>query len=172
MVPPASPDAETNAALPASGMHGQSPALPAPATPKPPEAFETLPSQVLMAMQEQAQAYLHERLRVLEAQLLLDHQRQRDRLEEELHKMRQQLEVTVREQRQHHQTVSAAFREPLEEMRKELSDALYRLSQDVDRALRQSEAHNRRAIEKLQDEMLQALGERARAPGAWPLPGK
>ena len=125
-------------------------------------APEALSSHTVMDVQEKIWESVHESLKVLESQLKVDQQRQRDRVEEELHKMRQQLEVTAQEQRQQHQNMSAAVREMFEEMRKELSDALRRLSQDMDHTLRQSEAHNRQAIETLRDEMLRVLFERDR----------
>jgi hypothetical protein len=115
-------------------------------------------------MQEQVQTYMQEHLRILESQLLMDQQRQRDHVEEELHKMRQQLTITTREQLQHYQAMSASFREMLEDMRKEFSDILRRLSRDLEHALRQSEAHSQQAIEKLRDEMLLVLCERDQTP--------
>ena len=141
MAEPVSPAAETNASIPASA---------------------TLSSHTVIDVQEKIWESVHESLKVLESQLKVDQQRQRDRVEEELHKMRQQLAATAREQRQEHQNISAAVREMFEEMRKELSDALRRLSQDMDHTLRQSETHNRQAIETLRDEMLRVLFERER----------
>lgn len=131
-------------------------------TPTPAVTPETSSSHTL-DIQEKMQEYLHENLKTLESQLKVDQQRQRDRVEEELHKVRQQLAATAQEQRQHHQNISVAVREMFEEMRKELSDALHRLSQDVDHTLRQAEAQNRQAIETLRDEMLRGLFQRDQA---------
>jgi len=125
-------------------------------------ATETLSAHALIDTQEKLQAYMHERLKALETQLQVEQQRQRDRVDEDLHKMRQQLAAATEEQRQQHQSMSALVRETFEEMRKQLADALQRLSQESDHALRQSEAHNRVALEKLRDEMLQSLLERDR----------
>lgn len=125
-------------------------------------ATETLSADALLNTQDKLQAYMHERLRALETQLQVDQQRQRDRIDEELHKMRQQLATAAQEQRQQHQNMAAVVRETFEEMRKELAEALHRLSQESDHALRQSESHNRVALEKLRDEMLQHLLERDR----------
>jgi activator of 2-hydroxyglutaryl-CoA dehydratase len=160
MIPPASPEAETNSSSPTPDTKTDLDSQPSSVAPMPHVATETFSSQLLTNMQEQVQTYMQERLRILESQLLMDQQRQRDHVEEDLHKMQQQLTITTQEQRQHYQAMSAAFREMLEEMRKELSDTLHRLSRDLEHALRRSEAHSQQAIEKLRDEMLLVLCER------------
>ena len=121
------------------------------------DAFFT---QMFTDVQETLQQYLQERFKALELQLTLDQQRQRDHVEEELHKMRQQLAGTTQEYHQYHQTVSATLRETIEQMRKAFSDALRHATEDVDRALRQSEEQTKRAFEKLRDDVLHMLFER------------
>jgi thioesterase domain-containing protein len=100
---------------------------------------------------------VYERLKALELQLTLEHKRQRDQTEEELHKLRQQLATTVREQQQQHQTTLATLRETVEELRKEVAEALHHLSQDVDRVAQHGELQMSRAIERLRNELLEAL---------------
>jgi tetrahydrodipicolinate N-succinyltransferase len=68
-----------------------------------------------------------------------------------------------REQHQQQKTTLATFNEALEEMRKEVSEALHRLAQDVDRTAQQSEAQARRTFEQLRNEVLDTLFERDRA---------
>lgn len=103
---------------------------------------------------------VYERLKALELQFTLEHQRQRDHVEEELHKLRQQLATTAREQQQQQQTTLATLRETLEELRQEVAEALHRLSQDVDRVAQHAEAQTSRAIERLRNELLGSLLER------------
>jgi len=107
-------------------------------------------------LQEDFQA----RLKTLELQLTLEHQRQRDHVEEELHKLREQLATMVREQHQHQQTTLATWRETIEELRQEVSEALHRLSQDVDRVAQHAEAQTSRVVERLRDELLETILER------------
>ena len=158
MPPPASPKAEPDAAtLPGTPVQLSLP--PQPATimaAAPPEALAT---QWLPQVQELLQRYVQDRFRALDQQLALELQRQRDRMEEELHKMRQHLSATVREQQQHQQTLSAAFRETTEQMRREFSAALQHLSEDVAHTLRQAEEQSRRALANLRAEILQLLLE-------------
>jgi hypothetical protein len=115
------------------------------------------------AVQETLQQYLQERFKALELQLTLGQQRQRDHVEEELHKMRQQLAATTQEYYQYHQTVSAMLRETCEQMRQAFSDALLHASEDVEQALRQAEEQTRRALEKLRDDLLRLLFEHDQA---------
>jgi hypothetical protein len=110
MPSPASPQAEPEAAA-AAGTPAELALPPQPAAimaAVPPEALLT---QWLPQVQELLQRYVQDRFRALDQQLALEQQRQRDRMEEELHKVRQHLSATVREQQQHQQTLSAAFRE-------------------------------------------------------------
>ena len=100
------------------------------------------------------------RLKALELQLTLEHQRQRDQVEEELHKLRQQLATTVHEQQRQQQTMLATLRETVEELTKQIAEALHRLSQDVDRVAQHAEAQTSRAIERLRNELLDTLLER------------
>ena len=101
---------------------------------------------------------IHERLKALELQLTLEYQRQRDQIEEELHKLRQQLVTITREQQQ--QTTLATMRETSEELRRDVAEALHRLSQDVDRVAQHAEAQTSRAVERLRNELLETLFER------------
>jgi F0F1-type ATP synthase membrane subunit b/b' len=52
------------------------------------------------------------------------------------------------------------LREAIEELRKEVAEALHRLSQDVDRVAQHAEAQTSRAVERLRHELLEALLER------------
>ena len=103
---------------------------------------------------------VHERLKALELQLTLEYQRQRDQVEEEMDKLRQQLVTSTREQQHQHQTTLATLRETIEELRKEVAEALHRLSQDVDRMAQYAEAQTSRAVERLRNELLETLLER------------
>ena len=102
----------------------------------------------------------HERLKALELQLTLGYQRQRDQVEEELHKLRQQLVTIAREHQHQHQATLATVRETTEELRKEVAEALHRLSQDMDRVAQHAEAQTSRAVERLRNELLETLLER------------
>ena len=97
------------------------------------------------------------RLKALELQLTLEHQRQRDHVEEELHKLRQQLAAMAREQQQQQQTTLTTWRESVDELRKEVAEALHRLSHDVDRVAQHAEAQTSRALERLRNELLENL---------------
>src|SRR5215831_5624120 len=102
----------------------------------------------------------HERLKALELQLTLEYQRQRDQLEEELHKLREQLVTMTREHQRQHQATLATVRETTEELRKEVAEALHRLSQDMERVAQHAEAQTSRAVERLRNELMQTLFER------------
>ena len=116
--------------------------------------------QRLLAMAQTLQDDFPARLKALELQLTLEHQRQRDHVEEELHKLRQQLAVMARDQQQQQQALLTTLREAVEELRKEVAEALHRLSHDVDRVAQHAEAQTSRAIERLRDELLESLLER------------
>src|SRR5262249_40096600 len=103
---------------------------------------------------------VHERLKALELQLTIEYQRQRDYVEEELHKLQQQLATMAREQQRQQQTTLAALQESTEELRKEVAEALHRLSQDVDRVAQHAEAQTRRTVERLRNELLSTILER------------
>ena len=103
---------------------------------------------------------VHERLKALELQLTLEYQRQRDQVEEELHKLQEQL-VTMARAYQHQATL-ATVRETTEELRKEVAEALHRLSQDMERVAQHAEAQTSRAVERLRNELLETLFERDR----------
>jgi hypothetical protein len=133
------------------------PASPETASEATASAHGALTTQWLPSMQETLQRSMQERFRALEQQLALEQQRQRDHLEEEVRKVRQHFSVTGREQHQHQQTALAAFRETIEQMRREFSVALQHLSQDVTHALRQTEEQTRRALDNLRTEILQLL---------------
>jgi len=123
-------------------------------------ADEAVSTQMSTNIQETLQQYLQERFRALELQLTLNQQRQRDLVDEEIHKMRQQLAISTQEYRQHQQTVSATLRETIEQMRKAFSDTLLHVTQDIEQALRQSEEQTRRALEKLRDDVRHMFFER------------
>jgi hypothetical protein len=99
---------------------------------------------------------------VLDLQLTLVYQRQRNQVEEELHKLREQFVTLAREHQHQHQATLTTVRETTEELRKEVADALHRLSQDMERVAQQAEAQTSRAVERLRNELLEALFERAR----------
>ena len=116
--------------------------------------------QGLSATTQTLQDDFQARLKALELQLTLEHQRQRDHVEEELHKLRQQLAIMVREQQQQQQTTLTTLRETVDELRKEVAEALHRLSHDVDRVAQHAEAQTSRALERLRNELLEALFKR------------
>ena len=116
--------------------------------------------QRLAAMVYTPQDDVHERLKALELQLTLEAQRQRDHVEEELHKLQQQLVTMGREHQHQQQATLATVRETVEELRKEVAEALHRLSQDVGRAAQHAEAQTSRAVERLRHELLETLFER------------
>ena len=97
------------------------------------------------------------RLKAVELQLTLEHQRQRDHVEEELHKLRQQLATMAREQQQQQQTTLTTLHETVDELRKEVAEALHRLSHDVDRVAQHAEAQTSRALERLRNELLEIV---------------
>jgi flagellar biosynthesis/type III secretory pathway protein FliH len=154
MPPPASPDTGSKAVPPLTTTAEPAPQSP-PASPPPADAPHITPHHP--AVQEILQQYVHERLKALELRLSLEQRRHRDQVEEELHKMQQQLTATAREQHQYQQNVSAALRETLEHMRKEFSEALTHIAQDMTQALRQTEERMKHACENLRDEMQQLL---------------
>lgn len=159
MTPQASPTAETNTS-------SSTPDTIAELTPRlqhtaslPRSADEAMSTQMFTDVQEALQQYLQERFKALELQLTLGQQRQRDHVEEELHKMRQQLAATTQEYHQCHQTVSATLRETCEQMRQAFSDALLHATEDVEQAMRQSEEQTRRTLDKLRDDLLHMFFE-------------
>ena len=97
------------------------------------------------------------RLKALELQLTLEHQRQRDQVEEELHKLRQQLATLAREQQQQQQTMLTTLHETIDALRQEVAEALHRLAHDVDRVAQHAEAQVSRAIERLRNELLEIV---------------
>ena len=105
---------------------------------------------------------VYERLKALELQLTLEYQRQRDQIEEELHKLREQLVTMTRAHQHQHQATLATVREATEELRKEVADALHRLSQDMERVAQHAEAQTSRAVERLRNELLETLLARDR----------
>lgn len=116
--------------------------------------------QRLSATAQTLQDDFQARLKALELQLTLEQQRHRNHLEEELHKLRQQLATMAREQQQQQQTTLTTLRETVDELRKEVAEALHRLSHDVDRVAQHAEAQTNRALERLRNELLEALLER------------
>jgi len=116
--------------------------------------------QRLSATAQTLQDDFQTRLKTLELQLTLEHQRQRDHVEEELHKLRQQLATMAREQQQQQQTTLTTLSETVDELRKEVAEALHRLSYDVDRVAQHAEAQTSRALERLRNELLETLFER------------
>jgi hypothetical protein len=103
---------------------------------------------------------VYERLKALELQLTLEYQRQRDQVEEELHRLREQLVTMTHEYKHQHQATLATVREAAEELRQEVANALHRLSQDMARVAQQAEAQTSRAVERLHNELLKTLFER------------
>ena len=118
--------------------------------------------QRLVSMAYTPQDDVYERLKALELQLTLEYQRQRDQVEEELDKLRQQLLTMGREHQHQQQATLATVRETIEELRKEVAEALHRLSQDVDRTAQHAEAQTSRAVERLRNALLDMLLERDR----------
>ena len=116
--------------------------------------------QGLSATAQTLQDDFQARLKALELQLTLEHQRQRDHVEEELHKLRQQLAIMAREQQQQQQTTLTTLRETVDELRQEVAEALHRLSYDVDRVAQHAEAQTSRTLERLRNELLEALLKR------------
>ena len=113
-------------------------------------------SATTQTLQDDFQAHL----KALELQLTLEHQRQRDHVEEELHKLRQQLATMARDQHQQQQATLTTLHETVEELRQEGAEALQRLSYDVDRVAHHAEAQTSRALERLRNELLEALLKR------------
>jgi hypothetical protein len=118
--------------------------------------------QWLAATPYTSQDDAHERLKALELQLSLEYQRQRDQVEEELYKLREQLVSMARAHQHQHQATLATVREITEELRKEVADALHRLSQDMERVAQHAEAQTSRAVDRLRNELLETLFERDR----------
>lgn len=118
--------------------------------------------QRLSATAQTLQDDFQVRLKALELQLTLEHQRQRDQVEEEFHKLRQQLATMAREQQQQQQTMLTTLHETVDELRKEVAEALHRLSHDVDRVGQHAEAQTSRALERLRNELLEIVFERDR----------
>src|SRR6266516_4080400 len=118
--------------------------------------------QRLAATPYTSAADVHERLKTVELQLTLEYQRQRDHIAEELYKLQEQLVTMVREHQHQHQATLATVRETTEELRKEVAEALHRLSQDVERVAQYAEAQTSRAVERLRNELLHTLFARDR----------
>jgi hypothetical protein len=66
----------------------------------------------------------------------------------------------AREQQQQQQTVLTTLHETVDELRKEVAEALHRLSHDVDRVAQHAEAQTSRALERLRNELLEIVFER------------
>lgn len=103
---------------------------------------------------------VHERLKALALQMTLEYQRQRDQVEEELHKLSEQLVTMAHEHQHQHQATLATVRETTEALRQDVADALHRLSQDTERVAQHAEAQTSRAVEQLRNERLATLFER------------
>jgi transposase len=116
--------------------------------------------QWLSATAQTLQDDFQVRLKALELQLILEHQRQRDHLEEELQKLREQLATMARGQQQQQQTLLTTLRETVDELRKEVAEALDHLSHDVDRVAQHAGAQTSRALERLRNELLEVVLER------------
>jgi hypothetical protein len=101
---------------------------------------------------------VHERRKALELQITLEYQCQRDQVEEELHKLCEQLAIMTREHQ--HQATLATVCETTEELRKEVAEALHHLSQDTERVAQHAEAQTSRAVEQLRNALLATLFER------------
>src|SRR5262245_58617485 len=103
---------------------------------------------------------VYERLKALELQLAPEYQRQREQVEEELHKLREQHVTMASDQQHQQQATDANVRETTEELRQEVADALQRLSQDMESVAQHAEAQTSRAVERLRNELLKMLFER------------
>lgn len=105
---------------------------------------------------DDSQTSLQARLQTLELHMAREQQRQQDQVEGALHALREQLATLLREQQQQQATL-AHVRAAAEELRQEVGEALYRLSQDVDRVALQTEARANRTVEQLRNEILASL---------------
>ena len=125
MPSPASPEAEPDAAAVPNTAAELSLPLPHAAMISA-IANEAWTTQWLPSIQDILQRSMQDRFKALEQQLVVEQQRQRDRLEEGLHRVEQQLAATVRDQQQQQQSITTAFRETIEHIRREFSAALNR----------------------------------------------
>ena len=66
----------------------------------------------------------------------------------------------AREMRQQQQTLRTTLQETMDELRKEVADALQHLSQDVERMAHHAEAQTNRVVERLRNDLLETLGPR------------
>lgn len=171
MPSPASPEAEPDAAAVPNTSAELSPPLPH-ATMISAIANEAWTTQWLPSIQDILQRSMQDRFKALEQQLVVEQQRQRDRLEEGLHRVEQQLAATVRDQQQQQQSITTAFRETIEHIRQEFSTALQHISEDITHALRQAEEQTRRMLENLRTEVIQMLREHDQDGSKRPLLGE
>ena len=125
-----------------------------------PHGSSDIDTQWVTDLQEHLKQYVQDRLKGVELQLSLEYQRQRNYFDEEIHKLRQQLADIVQDQQQHKQKTFTTCNEAVEELRKEISEALQHLSRDMYRASQIAATHLDRALERLRKEMLEALLER------------
>lgn len=101
-----------------------------------------------------------ERFKVLELQMTIENQRQRDQVEAALHTLREQLLTMTRETQQQQHALQTNTRDTMDELRKEVAEALHHLSQDVERVGQRAEAHTNRAVERLRHELLETVLQR------------
>lgn len=105
-------------------------------------------------------AEVYERLHLLERQLTLAAQRQRDHVDAELQSMREQVLTLARETRQQHQSLLTGMQEAIDELRQEVAEALQHLSQDVERVGQHAEAQTTRVVERVRHDLLETLLQR------------
>lgn len=101
-----------------------------------------------------------ERLNALERQLAMAEQRRQTQVEVELHTLREQVLTLGRETRQQQQALLASVRELIDELRKEVAEALHHLSQDAERVGQHAEAQTNRVVERLRHELLETMVQR------------
>ncbi len=113
----------------------------------------------LSALQEQ----LQEQLKALEGQFTRAQQRQHDQFEGEIHGLRQQLATLAHEQQSQQKTALTASHEAVEALRKDVIEALHRLTGDLDRVAQHTETQVERALQRLRHEVQDLLQEREQA---------
>jgi hypothetical protein len=109
------------------------------------------------------QRHVQDHLKALELQWTRERQRDRDQVEEELHKMRQQLTTLAREQQQHQKQTLVLCRDALDELRKEIAEALHRVTEDIDHLSQQMATQAERQLNIVRHEMHTLLRERDQA---------
>ena len=114
-------------------------------------------------LQEHMQRHVQDHLKALELQWTRERQRERDQVEDELHKMRQQLAALAHEQQQHQKQTLALCRDAVDELRKEIAEALHRVTEDIDRLSQQIATQTERQLNTVRHEMHTLLRQREQA---------